>query len=103
VSDLAGYTRAAPKADAEVYADRGTAAEIVSTTTGASARRPATTGSSSAATPSATWPPVFELQRIGDDTSGRDWKRVRNRGVNTLASERPSTTHSSPSTRIASD
>ncbi len=28
---------------------------------------------------------VFEIQRIGDDTSGRDWTRVRNRGVNTLA------------------
>ena len=28
---------------------------------------------------------VFELQRIGDDTSGLDWKRTRKYGVNTLA------------------
>ena len=28
---------------------------------------------------------VFEIERIGDDTSGQDWNRVRNRGVNTLA------------------
>ena len=27
----------------------------------------------------------FELQRIGDDTSGRDWARTRKMGVNTLA------------------
>lgn len=29
---------------------------------------------------------LFELQRIGDDTSGRDWNRTRKMGVNTLAS-----------------
>ncbi len=28
---------------------------------------------------------LFELQRIGDDTSGRDWVRTRDYGVNTLA------------------
>lgn len=28
---------------------------------------------------------VFELQRTGDDTSGVDWERTRQRGVNTLA------------------
>ena len=28
---------------------------------------------------------VFELQRTGDDTSGKDWKRTRKNGVNTLA------------------
>jgi alpha-galactosidase len=27
----------------------------------------------------------FELQRTGDDTSGRDWNRTRKMGVNTLA------------------
>ena len=28
---------------------------------------------------------LFEIERIGDDTSGQDWNRVRNRGVNALA------------------
>lgn len=28
---------------------------------------------------------VFEIQRTGDDTSGYDWERVKNYGVNTLA------------------
>jgi alpha-galactosidase len=28
---------------------------------------------------------LFELQRTGDDTSGRDWNRTRKMGVNTLA------------------
>ena len=32
---------------------------------------------------------LFELQRIGDDTSGRDWNRTRNMGVNTLAFRLP--------------
>ncbi len=32
---------------------------------------------------------IFELQRIGDDTSGRDWKRVRKMGVNCLAFRGP--------------
>src|SRR4030088_3315867 len=27
---------------------------------------------------------VFELNRIGDDTSGKDWERTRKMGVNTL-------------------
>jgi alpha-galactosidase len=32
---------------------------------------------------------IFELQRIGDDTSGRDWERTRKMGVNTLAFRLP--------------
>ncbi len=32
---------------------------------------------------------LFELQRIGDDTSGRDWNRTRKMGVNTLAFRGP--------------
>ncbi len=32
---------------------------------------------------------LFELQRIGDDTSGREWPRTRKMGVNTLAFRLP--------------
>ena len=32
---------------------------------------------------------VFEMCRIGDDTSGRDWDRTRKMGVNTLAFRLP--------------
>ena len=32
---------------------------------------------------------LFELQRTGDDTSGRDWERTRRMGVNTLAFRMP--------------
>ncbi len=32
---------------------------------------------------------IFELQRIGDDTSGREWTRTRKMGVNTLAFRAP--------------
>ena len=32
---------------------------------------------------------LFELQRIGDDTSGRDWNRTRKMGVNALAFRLP--------------
>lgn len=32
---------------------------------------------------------IFELQRTGDDTSGRDWERTRKMGVNTLAFRMP--------------
>jgi alpha-galactosidase len=32
---------------------------------------------------------LFELQRIGDDTSGREWRRTRKMGVNTLAFRLP--------------
>jgi alpha-galactosidase len=32
---------------------------------------------------------VFDLQRIGDDTSGRQWERTRRMGVNTLAFRLP--------------
>lgn len=28
---------------------------------------------------------IFELQRIGDDTSGKEWERTRKMGINTLA------------------
>jgi alpha-galactosidase len=31
----------------------------------------------------------FEMQRIGDDTSGRNWDRIRKMGVNSLASRAP--------------
>jgi alpha-galactosidase len=32
---------------------------------------------------------IFEMQRIGDDTSGRDWQRTRDMGVNCLAFRAP--------------
>lgn len=32
---------------------------------------------------------LFELQRIGDDTSGKDWERTRRMGINTLAFRMP--------------
>ena len=32
---------------------------------------------------------IFELQRTGDDTSGRDWNRTRKMGVNTLGFRLP--------------
>jgi len=32
---------------------------------------------------------IFEMQRIGDDTSGRDWARTRKMGVNCLAFRAP--------------
>jgi alpha-galactosidase len=32
---------------------------------------------------------LFEMQRIGDDTSGRDWNRTRKMGVNSLAFRAP--------------
>jgi alpha-galactosidase len=32
---------------------------------------------------------LFELQRTGDDTSGREWERTRKMGVNTLAFRMP--------------
>jgi alpha-galactosidase len=32
---------------------------------------------------------IFELQRIGDDTSGQNWERTRRMGVNTLAYRLP--------------
>lgn len=32
---------------------------------------------------------IFEAQRIGDDTSGRDWNRTRKMGINTLAFRLP--------------
>ncbi len=32
---------------------------------------------------------LFELQRIGDDTSGQDWSRVKKMGVNSMAFRLP--------------
>lgn len=32
---------------------------------------------------------LFELQRTGDDTSGREWERTRKMGINTLAFRQP--------------
>jgi len=32
---------------------------------------------------------IFELQRVGDDTSGKDWNRTRKMGVNALAFRSP--------------
>ena len=32
---------------------------------------------------------LFEIQRTGDDTSGRDWERTRRMGVNTMAFRLP--------------
>jgi len=32
---------------------------------------------------------IFEMQRTGDDTSGRDWNRTRKMGVNTLGFRLP--------------
>jgi alpha-galactosidase len=32
---------------------------------------------------------IFEAQRSGDDTSGRDWERTRRMGVNTIAYRLP--------------
>jgi alpha-galactosidase len=32
---------------------------------------------------------IFEMQRIGDDTSGREWNRTRDMGVNCLAFRAP--------------
>ncbi len=91
-NDFAGYTRAAPKPDATwAYADRSrTAAEIVLDHY-RSIREAAgddilllgcnTIGHLAAG--------VFEVERIGDDTSGDNWTRVRNRGVNSLGFRAP--------------
>jgi len=92
VSDLAGYTRAAPPPDAAwAYADRGrTAAEIVldhyRDIREAAGEDGLIIGCNTIGHLAAG---LFELQRIGDDTSGRDWSRVRNRGVNTLGFRAP--------------
>lgn len=88
VADLAGYTRAAPPEDeAWAFADRSrTAAEIVldhyRSIREAAGEDVLIIGCNTIGHLAAG---LFEMQRIGDDTSGRDWKRVRNRGVNTLA------------------
>lgn len=36
---------------------------------------------------------IFELQRTGDDTSGRDWERTKKYGINTLAFHMPQHNH----------
>jgi alpha-galactosidase len=36
---------------------------------------------------------IFEMQRIGDDTSGREWDRTRKMGVNSLAFRAPQHNH----------
>jgi alpha-galactosidase len=88
VCDLAGYTRAAPPDDATwAYADRGrTAAEIVldhyRSIREAAGADTLIIGCNTIGHLAAG---LFEIQRIGDDTSGKDWNRVRNRGVNALA------------------
>jgi alpha-galactosidase len=92
VADLAGYTRAAPVPEAEwVYADRSrTAAEIVldhyRSIREAAGEDAIVIGCNTIGHLAAG---LFELQRIGDDTSGRDWSRVRNRGVNTIGFRAP--------------
>ncbi len=92
VSDLAGYTRAAPVEGADwAYADRGrTAAEIVldhyRSIREAAGEDVLVIGCNTIGHLAAG---LFEIQRIGDDTSGRDWNRVRNRGVNTLGFRTP--------------
>jgi alpha-galactosidase len=88
VEDLAGYTRGGPKADAVwAFADKArTSAEIVldhyRSIREAAGEDVLIIGCNTIGHLAAG---VFEIQRIGDDTSGRDWTRVRNRGVNTLA------------------
>jgi alpha-galactosidase len=92
VSDLAGYTRAAPKPEATwAYSDRSrTTAEIVldhyRDIREAAGGDGIIIGCNTIGHLAAG---LFELQRIGDDTSGRDWTRVRNRGVNTLGFRAP--------------
>ena len=92
VSDLAGYTRAAPGPEAVwAYADRSrTAAEIVLDHY-RSLREAAGDGGIliGCNTIGHLAAGLFELERIGDDTSGRDWSRVRNRGVNALGFRAP--------------
>jgi alpha-galactosidase len=36
---------------------------------------------------------IFELNRIGDDTSGKEWARTRKMGVNTMAFRMPQHDH----------
>jgi alpha-galactosidase len=92
VSDLAGYTRAAPPPEATwAYADRTrTAAEIVlehyRDIREAAGDDGIIIGCNTIGHLAAG---LFELERIGDDTSGRDWNRVRNRGVNALGFRAP--------------
>ena len=91
-NDFAGYTRAAPKPDATwAFADRSrTAAEIVldhyRSIREAAGENVLLLGCNTIGHLAAG---VFEVERIGDDTSGDDWKRVRNRGVNALGFRAP--------------
>jgi len=91
-NDFAGYTRAAPKPDATwAFADRSrTAAEIVldhyRSIREAAGDNVLLLGCNTIGHLAAG---LFEVERIGDDTSGDDWKRVRNRGVNALGFRAP--------------
>ncbi len=86
--DVASYGHAAPADDARwAFADRGrTTAEIVldhyRSIREAAGEDTLLLGCNTIGHLAAG---VFEIERIGDDTSGKDWNRVRNRGVNTLA------------------
>ena len=92
VCDLAGYTRAAPEASAVwAYDDRTrTAAEIVldhyRSIREAAGEEGIIIGCNTIGHLTAG---IFELQRIGDDTSGKEWQRVHNRGINTLGFRAP--------------
>jgi hypothetical protein len=91
-SDLAGYTRAAPdQAATWAYQDRTrTSAEIIldhyRSIREAAGEDGLIIGCNTIGHLAAG---LFELQRIGDDTSGLDWNRVCNRGVNTLGFRAP--------------
>jgi alpha-galactosidase len=86
-NDFAGYTRAAPKPDATwAFADRSrTAAEIIldhyRSIREAAGEDVLLLGCNTIGHLAAG---LFEVERIGDDTSGDSWTRVRNRGINAL-------------------
>ncbi len=91
-NDFAGYTRAAPAAEATwAFADRSrTGAEIIldhyRSIREAAGEDVILLGCNTIGHLAAG---VFEVERIGDDTSGRDWNRVRNRGINALGFRAP--------------
>jgi alpha-galactosidase len=92
VADLAGYTLGGPPADATwAFADRArTSAEIVldhyRSIREAAGDSVLLIGCNTIGHLAAG---IFEIERIGDDTSGLEWARVRNRGVNALAFRAP--------------
>lgn len=91
-NDFAGYTRAAPRPEATwAFADRSrTGAEIIldhyRSIREAAGEDVLLLGCNTIGHLAAG---LFEVERIGDDTSGDDWKRVRNRGVNALGFRAP--------------